>query len=87
MPSSKVVCHGIASKAFVSELRPFLLAKIFALTSQILRAMVPCQPAAKSKIFFVKNGTTPGNAVALFLMQVTKQFIAVEFATHQTTLR
>ena len=68
------------------QLRHFLHIKIFAPTSQILRAVVPSQPAAKPKIFFVKNGTTLVNAVVLFLMQATKQLIAVEFVAHQTTL-
>ena len=85
MPSSKAVCPGRATKVFASELRPSLHIRIFAPTSQRLRPMVLFLPAAKPKISFAENGTTPVNAVVPFLMQVTKQSIAVGFVILQTT--
>ena len=84
MPSSKAVCPGRATKVFASELRPSLHIRIFAPTSQRLRATVLFLPAAKPKISFAENGTTPVNAVVPFLMQVTKQSIAVGFVILQT---
>ena len=56
MPSSKAVCPGRATKVFASELRPSLHIRIFAPTSQRLRATVLFLPAAKPKIFFAENG-------------------------------
>ena len=85
MPSSKAVCPGRATKVFASELRPSLHIRIFAPTSQRLRATVLFLPAAKPKISFAENGTTPVNAVVPFLMQVTKQSIAVGFVILQTS--
>ena len=52
---------------------------------QRLRATVLFLPAAKPKISFAENGTTPVNAVVPFLMLVTKQSIAVGFVILQTT--
>ena len=49
------------------------------------QCMVLFLPAAKPKIAFAENGTTPVNAVVPFLMQVTKQSIAVGFVILQTT--
>ena len=74
MPFRKVVCPGIALKAFAREPRRLLHIKTFALTSQILCATLPSQPMAKPKIFFVKN--TLANSVVLFLMQISKHFKA-----------
>ena len=81
----KALCPGGATKVFASELRPSLQIKIFAPTSQRLRATVLFLPAAKPNISFAENGTTLVNAVVPFLMQVTKQSIAVGFVILQTT--
>ena len=85
MPSSKAVCPGRATKVFANKLRPPLHIRNFAPTSQRLRATVLFLPTAKPKISFAENGTTPVNAVVPFLMQVTKQSIAVGFVILQTS--